>query len=224
MKYSINLIIQHFILIKATNCLPIQGKSVVQRNSPPLTTLVTFPEGRTYAVSILKPTHLSHFKVMRRKFKRFHTTHEATVNAVSQHQFEANNNNNGGGGDDDNQNKFRLCLKQLKLAKWRRRHSRNGIWRCRIKFAEFGPNEIIIPIEIKSMDNIPNVHATKKVDEQTTFDGSENSYARLKNGAYYRSQVAVGDPIRAKRIKRIRRAKNVMTVMPLLNKQQAVSR
>lgn len=214
--------------------MPIQGKSAVQQNLPPLTTLVTFSEGKTYVVSILKPTHLSHFKVMRRKLKRFHTTHEATINAVSQPQFEANDNND----DDDTQNKFRLCLKQLRLAKWRRRHSRYGIWRCRFKFSELnsGPIEIVIPIEIKSMDNISNVHAgdkrvdrIKKVDEQSAFDGSESSYARLKNDAYYHSQVAVGDPIRAKRIKRIRRTitygtKNVMTVMPLLNKAQAVIR
>lgn len=206
--------------------MPIQGKSVAQQNSPPLTTLVTFSEGKTYVVSMLKPTHLSHFKVMRRKFKGFHTTHEATVNAVSQHQFEANNTNTN-----DSHNKFRLCLKQLKLAKWRRRHSRNGIWRCRIKFSEFGPIEIVIPIEIKSMDNISNVHADRiqKNDKQTTFDGSESSYAHLKNDDYYHSQVAVGDPIRAKRIKRIRRtialhAENLMSVMPLLNKQQAAIR
>lgn len=173
---------------------------------------------------MLKPTHLSHFKVMRRKFKRFHTTHEATVNAVSQHQFEANNTNTN-----DSHSKFRLCLKQLKLAKWRRRHSRNGIWRCRIKFSEFGPNEIVVPFEIKSMDNISNADRIQKNDKQTTFDGSESSYAHLKNDDYYHSQVAVGDPIRAKRIKRIRRtialhAENLMSVMPLLNKQQAAIR
>lgn len=207
--------------------MPIQRKSAEQQNSPPLTTLVTFSEGKTYAVSILKPTHLSHFKLMRSKLKRFHTTHESTINSVFQHPFEANN---------DSQNKFQLCLKQLKLAEWRRRHSRYGIWRCRIKSSEFGPNEIVIPIEIKLMDNMSNVHAInertdriQKVGEQTAFDGSEHSYARLKNDAYYQSQVAVGDPIRAKRKKRIRRtityrAKNSMTVMPLFNKRKAAIR
>lgn len=229
--YSILLIIYHLILIKATNCLSIQRKSAEQQDFPPLTTLVTFPEGDAYVVSILKPTHLSHFKVKRRKFKRFRTTHEEAINAVSQHQFDANNNDTN-----NNQNKFRFCLKQLKLAKWRRRHARYGIWRCRIKFSVFGPNEIVIPIEIKSMDNISNEHAPNKrvdridkVNESITFDGPESSYARSKNDAYYRSQVAVGDPVRSKRTKRIRRTiayhpAEFMTVMPLLNEQQTVFR
>lgn len=175
-------------------------------------------------MSILKPTHLSHFKVIRRKIKRFHTTHESTINNMFLRQFEANNN------------KFRWCLKQMKLAKWRHRQSHYGIWLCSIQFSEFGPIEFVIPIDIKSMDNISNVYENdkqtnriQKLDEQTTFDGSENSYARLQNNAYYHSQVAVGDPIRSKRMKRIRRTisyhtKNSLKIIPLLNKPQAVNR
>lgn len=113
-------------------------------------------------------------------------------------QFIANKNKN------NNENKFRLCLKQLKPAKLRQ-HFRYRIWLCTIQIAKFAA-----PIDIKSMDDIPNVHENdkqtnkiEKADEQASFDGSENSYARLQNHAYYHSQVATGDPIRSKRIKRM---------------------
>lgn len=142
-------------------------------------------------------------------------------------QFKTENNSN---------NKFRLCSKQTKLAKWRRRHSRYGIWLCIVQFLAFGPMEFVIPIDVRAMDDTANVHGNdkqankiQKIDEQFTFDGPEKSYARLQNNAYYHSQVAVGDPIRSKRKKRIRRTisygdRNSMTVIPLLNTPQVVMR
>lgn len=185
-------------MIKATNCLPIQRKSNAQ-DFLPLTALVTFAEGETSVVSVLKPTHLSHFKVIR-EMKKFHTPREATVNTKLLRHIKANNKNNS---------RFRLCLKRVKFAKWRRYFCYG------FQLVKSEPTEFVIPIGIKSTDDIPNVNvndgqvnAIEKVDdEQTSFDGSENSYARLQNEAYYHSQVAVGDPIRSKRIERIDRTK-----------------
>lgn len=68
--------------------------------------------------------------------------------------------------------------------------------------------EFVIPIGIKSMVNEVNNKQTNRNGKnllQSSFDGSESSYARLKDDAYYHSQVAVGDPIRSKRTKRTHR-------------------
>lgn len=182
--------------------MPIQREATAQ-NILPVTALVTFVEDKTSVVLVLKPTHLSHFKV-KRGIKRFHISHEPTINTKLLRQLKANNNNN---------NLFRLCLKRVKLAK-RRRHFCYRFRICTIHIVKFEPIEFVISIGIKSMDDNSNVNANDKqangigkVDEQFPFDGSENSYERLQNEAYYHSQVAVGDPIRSKRIKRIHSTK-----------------
>lgn len=63
--------------------------------------------------------------------------------------------------------------------------------------------------DITNVNNVNGKNGIAKVDDkQNSFDGSEDSYARLQNQAYYHSQVAVGDPIRSKRTKRMHRTKN----------------
>lgn len=148
----------------------------------PLTALVTVADVIKYVV------------LVPRKTKRFHTPYEATINTTLLRQFKVNIS------------KLRLFLKQLKRAKWRR-NNRYGLWLYTMKITKFGPIEFVIPIAIKSMDAIVNANGNDKqangsIGEQTSFDGTENSYARLQNRAYYHSQVAVGDPIRSERTKR----------------------
>lgn len=59
-------------------------------------------------------------------------------------------------------------------------------------------HQLLIPLKARNSNRIDNT--TNRMDKTKSFDGPESD-VRLQTD-YYRSQVVVGDPIRAKRMKR----------------------
>ena len=87
--------------------------------------------------------------------------------------------------------KYRVCTKKSQMHEWRPNIQLSPP--CVTYLNLLVPIELEIPINIESIAEEPGV---------VPFDGPEKLFARTQND-YYRTQTAIGDPVRSKRMKRV---------------------
>lgn len=101
--------------------------------------------------------------------------------------------------------KYRLCSRKSKVNEWQ--PNTNRLPPCVTIMNVFVPIQLMIPINVETIVENTEQHIVQDTDvddnkyAKRVFDGSEKNFARTQDD-YYRSQMAVGDPIRAKRTKR----------------------
>lgn len=175
----------------STDGMPI--KSFPPNDKRDLTFLKTGSALETF-VTVLRPKpHIKEFAVKTTKF------HEPSDIIVNVHSIDRANHNIS------QKNMKQLCLKKLTNVMWQinRRHSQP----CLTYIDLFSSQTFKIQNDVESSQKNAGNSITNKLRGQRapisiqSFDGSEKSFARSQND-YYRSQMAVGDPIRAKRKKR----------------------
>lgn len=143
--------------------------------------------------TLTKPTRTPQIKATPGKTTIFRLPLEITVNSHLIHRINTQNS------------KYRLCSKKTKVREWRNNPNAQQSPPCVTLLNLFVPIELEVPINVESIveesgrlndgDIVPYKYAER------TFDGPEKIFARTQDD-YYRSQLAVGDPIRAKRTKR----------------------
>lgn len=145
--------------------------------------------------TLTKPTHTPQIKATPGKTTTFRIPLEITVNSHLIHRINIQNS------------KYRLCSKKTKIREWRNNPNTQQTPPCVTLLNLFVPIELEVPINVESIVEESGRTIEKEADlvpykySERTFDGPEKMFARTQDD-YYRSQMAVGDPIRAKRTKR----------------------
>lgn len=143
----------------------------------------------------MKPVRNPYAKATAGRTKQFQMPLEITVN---NHLIRRINTNNS---------KYRLCARKSKVNGWQPNTERSPP--CITILNVLVPIEVEVPINVESIvledaerqvEQDIDVEPLSKSAKQS-YDGSEKSFARTQNN-YYRSQLAIGDPIRSKRNKR----------------------
>lgn len=142
--------------------------------------------------TLTKPARTPQIKSTPGKTTTFRVPLEITVNSHLIHRINIQNS------------KYRLCSKKTKIREWHKNPNTQQTPPCVTLLNLFVPIELEVPINVESIvepiEKDADVVVPYKYSERT-FDGPEKIYARSQDD-YYRSQMAVGDPIRAKRTKR----------------------
>lgn len=175
----------------STDGMPI--KSFSPNDKPDLTLLKTGSALETFVTALRTKPLIKEFAV---KTTKFHKPSDIIVNV---HSIDRVNHNI------TQKNMKELCLKKSTNVMWRinRRHAQP----CLTYIDLFSSQTFEIPNDVESSQKNAENSFTNKLRGKRepisiqSFDGSEKSFARSQND-YYRSQMAVGDPIRAKRKKR----------------------
>lgn len=100
-----------------------------------------------------------------------------------------------------------IACEKVSIRKYRlRRKSLNSCRSssCVIDADQLMPIELVIPLKSLVTHIAHRIDVDPSIHPVQTFNGPEKSFSRLRND-YYHSQVAAGDPIRARRTKRIAR-------------------
>lgn len=168
---------------KGINCLPIKSADL---NWTKLTVVVSANDGIPFG-TLVKPLRVPNIKSTPGKTTKFHVPLEITVNSHLVRRINAHSN------------KYRLCSKKSKFTNW---HPSSKLSPpCEIVMNILVPIALEIPINTESIVEDVGRHSDIVEPIKRTFDGPEKSFARLQDD-YYASQVAIGDPIRARRTKR----------------------
>lgn len=162
-------------------------------NDEHLTLLMTGSALGTFITALRPKPHIKEFAVKTTKF------YKPSDIVVKVHKINRVNHNIS------QKTMKQLCLKKSTNLMWRinRRYSQP----CPTYIDLFSSQTFKIPNDVESSQMNAENSITNKLRGQRapisiqSFDGSEKSFARSQND-YYRSQMAVGDPIRAKRKKR----------------------
>lgn len=171
-----------FIWKKGINSLPTKRPRLTK-----LTIVVSANDDIPFG-TLVKPLRLPHIKSTPGKTTKFRVPLEVTVNS---HLIRRLNTHD---------TKYRLCSKKSKFSEWHPNSKHSPP--CTLITNILVPIALEIPINIESIveDVGPRSDITESIKVRT-FDGPEKTFARLQDD-YYSSQVAVGDPIRARRTKR----------------------
>lgn len=145
--------------------------------------------------TIVKPIKIPHLRATPGKITRFRVPLEFSVNSHLIRKLTAQSS------------KYILCSKKTKVETWTPESLASPPCIRSIRLTV--PIELDVPINVESIlddpDSSLNDDHRKQIDSTVgvqTFDGSEQLYARSRGNSFYRSQMAVGDPMRARRIKR----------------------
>lgn len=170
-------------LKKGINSLP------AKPSTTKLTVVVSANDDNPYG-TLVKPLRLPHIKSTPGKTTKFRVPLEVSVNS---HLIRRINTHS---------TKYRLCSKKSKFHEWHPDSKRSPP--CTLIMNILVPIALEIPINVESI--VEDVGPHNDINEpikraMVAFDGPEKTFARLQDD-YYGSQVAVGDPIRARRTKR----------------------
>lgn len=169
------------------NSFPL-GSEFTSRDFSQFTVLVG-ASSVTPRASLVKPDYLPHIKANLGKTEEFHLPLDVDVNSQLIREISTPNR------------KYRLCSESAGFPEWRLNSGYSSP--CITSMNQFVPVELdvesIVGGSQRPIEETVDMKPSKYVG--LTFDGSEESFARLQND-YYRSEVAVGDPIRSKRTKR----------------------
>lgn len=98
-----------------------------------------------------------------------------------------------------------MCSKKSKFGEWQPNTQQSPP--CKITLNLFVPIDLEVPINVESIVEESGRHIERDIEilpykyTERAFDGPEKMFARAQDD-YYRTQMAVGDPIRSKRTKR----------------------